>query len=70
MTRAASFQPTVGKLSYTIEEAAEAIGISRATVYRMIRAGELKKFTFGGRTLIRADVVQAAIDRASGQEAA
>jgi len=60
----------VGKVSYTIEEAAAAIGISRATLYRMIRAGELQKFTFGGRTLIRADVVQAAIDRASGQEAA
>lgn len=53
------------KLAYNINEAAEAIGVSRATVYRMIRAGELKKFTFGGRTLIRADVVQAAIDRAS-----
>lgn len=54
------------KLAYTINEAAAAIGISRAQVYRLIRAGDLQKFTWAGRSLIRADVLLAALDRASG----
>jgi len=58
------------KLSYNIDEAARAIGVSRATIYRMIRAGELEKFTWAGRSLIRADVLQSAIDRASGHDVA
>lgn len=55
------------KLAYNIAEAAAAIGVSRAQVYRLIRAGELEKFTWAGRSLIRADVLQAAIDKASGR---
>lgn len=70
MTRAASFKPEVRKLSYTVDEAAAVIGVSRATIYRMVRAGELSKFTWFGRTLIRADVIEQALDRASGREAA
>jgi excisionase family DNA binding protein len=58
------------KLSYTIGEAASALGLSRATIYKMIKTGELQKFTWCGRTLIRADVLQRALDRASGQVAA
>lgn len=58
------------KLSYTINEAADAIGVSRRTVYDLIKRGELEKFTWAGRTLIRADVLQAAMDRASGRRAA
>lgn len=58
------------KLSFTIEEAASAIGVSRAQVYRLIRAGQLEKFTWAGRSLIRADVLRQALDRASGRLAA
>lgn len=58
------------KLSYTINEAAEAIGVSRRTVYDLIGRGELEKFTWCGRTLIRADVLKVAVDRASGRRAA
>lgn len=61
-------QPT--KLSYTIREAADAIGVCRASIYKRIKAGELQSFSWCGRTLIRADVLQAALDRASGREAA
>ena len=59
-----------GKLSYTVDEAAKATGVSRATIYRQVRAGELETFTWCGRTLIRADVLQRAVDRASGRVAA
>lgn len=57
------------KVAYTVHEAAAAVGVSRPQIYRMIRAGELSKFTWAGRTLIRADVLQAAIDRASSRRA-
>lgn len=58
------------KLSYTIAEAVQVLGISRASLYRAVRRGELSTFTWCGRTLIRADVLQRAVDRASGQVAA
>lgn len=58
------------KLSYTVQEAAEAIGISRATIFRLIKAAKLESFSFAGRTLIRADVLQREIDKASGRLAA
>lgn len=56
------------KLSYTIAEAATALGLSRATLYKLIKRGELRTFSWCGRTLIRADVLRAAVDRASDPE--
>lgn len=58
------------KLSYTVNEAAQALGVSRSTIYKLVREKELSTFTWCGRTLIRADVLQAAVDRASGRAAA
>lgn len=52
-------------LSYSVEGAAKAIGISRTTIWRLVQAGELRTFKIGGRTLIRADVLAAFIDRRS-----
>ena len=54
------------KLSYTVPEAAKAIGCSKATVWRQVKQGELSTFRGCGRTLSRADVLRAAMDRASG----
>lgn len=51
---------------YTIPDAGDVLGISRDTVYRLIRAGELRavEVTRGSRTRmrIRADDLQAYID--------
>jgi excisionase family DNA binding protein len=58
------------KLSYTINEACRALGFSRTTIYKLVREGELQTFTWCGRTLIRADVLKRALDRASGEKAA
>lgn len=58
------------KLSYTINEAAAAIGVSRRTIYAMIEREELTAFKWCGRTLIRADVLREAMDKASGRKAA
>lgn len=54
------------KLSYTVQEAAKATGVSKATIWRRVKAGELSTFHWCGRTLIRAEELRAALDRASG----
>ena len=55
------------KLAYNVSEAAAALGVSRTTIYNMVREGELETFKWAGRTLIRKDVIQRALDRASGR---
>lgn len=52
-------------LSYSVKDAATAIGISKTTVWRLIASGEIQTFKLGCRTLIRADQLQALIDRHS-----
>lgn len=53
------------KLSYTVQEASRAVGASRSSLYKLIKAGELKAFTWCGRTLIRADELHRHLDQAS-----
>lgn len=52
------------KLSYRMDEAAEATGLSKATLYRLIDRGELKTLKVGTRTLIRREVLEAFLARA------
>ena len=33
-------------LSYTVQEAAKAIGVSKATIWRRVKAGEFQAFTW------------------------
>lgn len=56
------------RLVYSVAEAARALGVSKGTVYNRMRDGSLKTFRWVGRTLIRADDLQAAIDAASGRQ--
>ncbi len=42
----------MSKHAHTLEEAAEALGVSRRTVYIEIGAGRLQSFTIGRRRLI------------------
>ena len=42
------------KLSYTINEATEAVGLGRTTIYKLIAAGRLTTIKIGRRTLISA----------------
>lgn len=58
------------KLSYNVDEAAKALGCSKRKVWDLVKTGDLTTFKFAGRTLIRADVLQRAIDQASGRAAA
>jgi excisionase family DNA binding protein len=52
------------KLSYTLEEAARATGVSRTTIWRQIKAGKLQSFRYAGKTLIMADDLRAALGAA------
>jgi hypothetical protein len=55
------------RLAYTLSEASAATGVSRRKLYLMRAEGALETFSWGGRTLIRADVLRSAIDQASGR---
>lgn len=58
------------KLSYSIEEAAQAIGIGRTKLYELIGQHRLSTFKIGARTLIRRDELEGLIDKLSGSRAA
>ncbi|ATC26473.1 helix-turn-helix domain-containing protein [Caulobacter vibrioides] len=51
------------KLSYRMDEAAEATGLSKATLYRLIERGELTTLKVGTRTLIRREVLEGLLQR-------
>ena len=40
-------KPIISRLAYTLNEAAECLGLSRATMSRMVAKGEVKTVTFG-----------------------
>ena len=42
----------------TVDEAGRALGVSRATVWRLIRRGDLPSIRRGGRRLVRASAIQ------------
>jgi excisionase family DNA binding protein len=58
------------KLAYTIQEAAQATGVHKATIWKRVKEGDLTTFKWCGRTLIRAEVLRAALDRAEQGRAA
>lgn len=58
------------KLSYRIDEAVKATGLSRSSLYRVIARGDLKTFKVGTMTLIMADALQAFLERQSHSQAA
>lgn len=57
----------VEKLTYRPEEAAEAIGVSRTTIYKEIQAGKIKTFKYGAATLIRRTELERLIDQLDPQ---
>jgi excisionase family DNA binding protein len=55
------------KLAYSVADAARLMSVSEMTVYRRIKDGTLHAFKWNGRTLIRVEDMQAALDAASGR---
>ncbi|HYC66587.1 helix-turn-helix domain-containing protein [Brevundimonas sp.] len=52
------------KLAYTVEEAGRAIGVSRSTVFDMIRMGEVSAKKLRGRTVIARAELQRIVSEA------
>jgi excisionase family DNA binding protein len=46
------------KLTYTVEEAAKLLGVSRGLIYAQIRSGELKAIELGRRKLVTKAVLE------------
>lgn len=45
---------TIGRLSFSVAEAAQATGLGRTMIFRLMKDGHLPSFKLGGRRLIRA----------------
>jgi excisionase family DNA binding protein len=56
------------KFAYTIAEAPKVLGIGRDALYDLIRSGELKPFSLGGKKHIHRDDLKACADRAFERE--
>lgn len=51
------------KLAYTVKEATKAIGLSRSTLYAMMKAETLRFVKVGNRRLIPAEALRELLDR-------
>jgi excisionase family DNA binding protein len=54
-------EQSIDRLSYSVSEAAQAIGVSSRTVHDFIKNGTIAHFRMGTRVLIPADVLLAFI---------
>lgn len=61
----AKAKPTVERLAYTIDEAAEATTCSRATIYRAIQAGRLEARKIGAKTVVSATSLRRMVGEAA-----
>lgn len=52
---------------FTVNQVKKRLNISHSTFYRRVREGEIKTYTWHGRTYIRADHLEALLARISGR---
>jgi excisionase family DNA binding protein len=52
---------SVEPLAYRLSDAAEAIGLSRTSIWRLIRSGKIRVVTVGGRKLVVAESLKALV---------
>ena len=55
-------QPLEGRLTLTVDEAAEALGVSRSTAYSLVQRGELPSVRLGRRIVVPARRLLALLD--------
>ena len=53
------------KITYTVTEAAELLGISRSSAYECVRRGEIPSLTLGRRVVIPCRALEALLDCSS-----
>lgn len=61
---AAASPPPKSRITYPLSEAATLLGISRASIYRLIALNELKAVRIGSRRLIEAAEIEGMLSRA------
>lgn len=49
--------------AYKVNEVAQALGLGRTTIYKLINRGDLRRIKVGATTLIAADSVEALLQR-------
>jgi excisionase family DNA binding protein len=57
------------RLTLSVEEAAELLGISRGLAYELVRRGELPYIRLGRRIVVPTRALEALLDRASSEPA-
>jgi excisionase family DNA binding protein len=62
--------PPGSKLSYTVNEAAAGLGVSAATVWAMLKDGELSAKRLRGRTLVPREELERVLEEAPAARAA
>ena len=56
----------MNRKAYKIHELAQALGIGKTTIHKLLREGELQKVKLGRSTLIPADSIDALLQRNAG----
>ncbi len=62
--------PPGSKLAYTVDEAAQALGVGATTMWKMIREGDVVAKKVRGRTVVPREDLQRVIDQAPAARAA
>ena len=50
-------QPDGGPVAYDVPEVLRRLGVTRPTIYRFLRSGELRSFRLGSRRLVSAEAL-------------
>ena len=59
-------EPTILPVSYSVEDAAKALGIGRTFVFQLIKEGKLKAVKLGRRTVVPVKECEALLSRLGG----
>ena len=54
---------SIGRVLYSVEEAASALSVGRTSLYALIDSGELERVKIGRRSLVPADSIAAYVER-------
>lgn len=57
-----------GRLTYSVDEAAELLGIGRTLMYKLLTAGEVDSLKIGKRRMVPRDAIDGYIKRSRGRQ--
>ena len=62
----APMPPALPRIGYDVDEAAEMLGLSRSSLYRLVKAGTLHGTKLGGRRIFSEDELREALSPQAG----